>query len=254
MQKLTYRSTPKAPTVTQDQGCAFACHASQWGENPTFFEVAQKHDIRLRIDSMRDAVQSVLTAAQQEEGSAPLYRFAIHSFRDELTTLSALTADLKQASMDSNAIQLPMPILTPQGKFQGETYYDLVFPALQSLIGASGDGTKGNPKKLLFIVTDGVQDEGLFPHVSQPISPSLCSALTSAPNNVQIAVIYTTYLSIPNNPDYLRDVKPIQSEIAPNLQACASPGLYYEASDGPAIQTGMLQLFAVASRIAHLTN
>jgi Flp pilus assembly protein TadG len=251
MLAATKNSTPDDKSESVD-GCAFACHASAYGENPTFYQVATSKGIKLRIDSMRSAVQSVLTAAQQQEGTMPLYRFALHSFRNTLTTLSPLTDNIAQSQVATEAIQLPQPILP----LQGETYYDTTLPALKTQIGVSGDGSKANPKKLLFIVTDGVQDEKLNSnsHVTAPINPALCAAISGPPNNVQIAVIYTSYLPMPQNAEYQRLVVPIASQIAPNLNACASPGFYYEASDGPAIETGMMTLFAAAALTPRLTN
>jgi len=251
MLAATKDSTPNDKSESVN-GCAFACHVSAYGENPTFYQVAMSKGIKLRIDSMRTAVQSVLTAAQQQEGAMPLYRFAIHSFRNTLTTLSPLTDNINQSMSATDAIQLPQPILP----LQGETYYDTLLTNLQSQIGVSGDGTKANPKKLLFIVTDGVQDEKLngSSHKTAPINPAMCAAISGAPNNVQIAVIYTTYLPMPQSVEYQQLVQPIASQIAPNLQACASPGFYYQASDGPAIETGMMTLFAAAALTPRLTN
>ena len=52
---------------------------------------------------------------------------------------------------------------------------------------------------------------------------------------------------------YAALVNPFAASIAPALQACASsPTYYYEASDGPAITTGMNALFASSEQAARL--
>jgi hypothetical protein len=56
---------------------------------------------------------------------------------------------------------------------------------------------------------------------------------------VKIAVLYTTYLALPTNPWYNTWIAPfnagpygpsVNSQIAANMQKCATPGFYFEVS------------------------
>ena len=86
---------------------------------------------------------------------------------------------------------------------------------------------------------------------------------TNLKTKATVGVIYTTYNVIYTNNDpaqglngrYSTLVDPIAANIAPALQNCASSNLFYfEATDGPAITTGMQQLMANAAKMARLSN
>ena len=70
----------------------------------------------------------------------------------------------------------------------------------------------------------------------------------------RIAVLYTAYLPLTTNGFYNGNVAPFQSEIAPNLQACASPGLFYQVSTDGDISAALAQLLEAAVATAHLTQ
>jgi hypothetical protein len=71
---------------------------------------------------------------------------------------------------------------------------------------------------------------------------------------IRIAVLYTTYLPITANPWYNQWIAPFSSSIATNMQACASPGLYFEVSPSQGISEAMNALFQKAVAEAHLTQ
>jgi hypothetical protein len=133
-----------------------------------------------------------------------------------------------------------------------------------------GNGTNisgDTPQEVLFIVTDGVVDEINSSTCTQsltgsrcqePITPSLCTAIKSrlaaSKPNIRIAVLYTTYLPVPADPWYASWVAPFQSTISAQLQACASPNLFYEATIGEDLGQALSTLFHKAANPAHLTN
>ena len=68
----------------------------------------------------------------------------------------------------------------------------------------------------------------------------LCTAIKN--RGIKIAVLYTTYLALPTNSWYNTWIAPfnagpynpsVNSEIAANMQSCASPGLYFEVRVRP---------------------
>jgi hypothetical protein len=61
---------------------------------------------------------------------------------------------------------------------------------------------------------------------------------------IKIAVLYTTYLALPTNGWYTSWIDPfnkgpygpsINSQIAKNMESCASPGFYFVAGDDSAV-------------------
>jgi Flp pilus assembly protein TadG len=131
-----------------------------------------------------------------------------------------------------------------------------------------GNGTNisgDKPQGVLFIVTDGVVDETnsstctktlTGSRCQEPITPSLCTAIKN--RGIRIAVLYTTYLAVTNDGWYNTWIKPFNpagaSQISSQLQACASTGLFYEATIGADLGAALSALFNTVTNSAHLTN
>jgi hypothetical protein len=69
-----------------------------------------------------------------------------------------------------------------------------------------------------------------------------------------IAVLYTTYLPLPTNSWYNSWIAPFQSQIATNMESCASPGLYFSITTDGDITAAMQALFQLAVATARLTH
>ena len=136
-----------------------------------------------------------------------------------------------------------------------------------SYIPNPGNGTNQNgdtPQKVLFIVTDGVEDEEsgsaassrrstiLAVRRAEPIGTNWCTTIKN--RGIKIAILYTDYLPVPANSWYESWIAPIQSDIGPALQACASPGLFYDAAIGSDLGAALSALFAAVTQSGHLTN
>ena len=137
-----------------------------------------------------------------------------------------------------------------------------------SYIPNPGNGTNQNgdkPQEVLFIVTDGVEDEqsggsrlqqamndlGNAPSGNSS-STNWCTTIKN--RGIRIAVLYTTYLPLPTNSWYNDNISSFQPNIGPTLQNCASPGLYFQVSTNQDISGAMVQLFNVAVLTARLTK
>lgn len=119
-------------------------------------------------------------------------------------------------------------------------------------------------------MSDGVADEPnsscLKPitgsnRCQSPINPALCTAIKN--RGIKIAVLYTTYLQLPTNNWYMSWIDPFNkgpfgpspnSEIAQNMQACASPGFYFEVSPTQGIADAMNALFKKAVANARISS
>ena len=138
---------------------------------------------------------------------------------------------------------------------------------------ASESGTQASPYKYVFIVTDGVEDQafniipGAYDNLQSPtgswygtvysgvLNSAACSSVKA--KGVTVAVLYTNYYSLtdPSPYRYTQMVAPFAANIAPALQACASPNFFLQASSASDIHTAMQQMFAKALRqSARLTN
>ena len=117
---------------------------------------------------------------------------------------------------------------------------------------------------MLFIVTDGVEDEDNGGRVQQAIndlgsapggnssSTNWCTTIKT--RGIKIAILYTDYLAVPANSWYESYIAPIQSDIGPALQACATPGLFYDAAIGDDLGQDLVKLFNLAAASGHLTQ
>jgi hypothetical protein len=86
----------------------------------------------------------------------------------------------------------------------------------------------------------------------EPLNVSYCTTLKN--RGVKVAVLYTTYLPLPTNAWYNTWIAPFASQIATNMQSCASPGLYFEVSPSQGISDAMNALFKKAVAQARLTR
>jgi hypothetical protein len=114
------------------------------------------------------------------------------------------------------------------------------------------------------MVTDGSQDNqyqinnGSWSgsNSATTLDTSNCTLLKN--RGIKIAVLYTPYVAIPNpttiwnNEDGYANAN--IANIPPSLEACASPGFFFTASDPAAITNTMKTMFLAALTAARLTK
>lgn len=255
---------------TSDQ-CAFACHDLSNSNN--YYNLAKKLGVTTRIDVLRSATQQLMDTASSTQTFSNQFRMAIYDFGASITTstmrsLFALSSNLSSAKTAAGNIDLMTINYQNENNDQG-TNFTTIMTAANLAIPNSGSGTSSSPLKYLFFVSDGVADEAnsscLKPKTGNrcqsPINPALCKALKD--RNVKIAVLYTTYLDLPTNAWYNQWIKPFNtgpygpspnSQIAQNMQSCASPGFYFEVSPTQGISDAMNALFKKAIADARLAS
>jgi hypothetical protein len=261
---------------TPDQ-CAFACHDLK-NPSTSYYTLAKSLGVTTRIDVLRQATQNLMTTAASpgmqtysNQFRMALYDFGASSDTIGLRNLFALSSSLSSASSAAAKIDL-MGVWGNNDKYTADqdTQFSTVFPQINRAIDTPGPGTASAPLKYLFFVSDGVADESnsgcLKPTTSgarcqSPIDPALCTTLKN--RGIKIAVLYTTYLSLPTNTWYMSWVDPFNqgpwgpspnSEIAKNMQSCASPGFYFEVSPTQGISQAMNALFQKAVADAHISS
>jgi hypothetical protein len=138
---------------------------------------------------------------------------------------------------------------------------------------APGNGTRSpsdTPQEVLFLVTDGVEDEcmtsplniyagdGCRQQYLMNSNTDWCTAIKN--RGIRIAVLYTEYLPLPTNAWYVNfdglgaGISSFQPQIGPRLQSCASSGLYFEVQVGQDISAALAALFQSVVQTARLTQ
>ncbi|MGY2047202.1 TadE/TadG family type IV pilus assembly protein [Methylobacterium sp. JK268] len=262
----TYGDIATMVTNTGDQ-CAFACHDLSANGND-YYALAKSLKVQMRIDVVRQATQQLMDTAAAKAVTPGQYRMAIYSFGTScasvgLTQVSALTSNLATSKSDAAAIDL---MSTPGQNYNNDQCTDLdgSLAKLNAAMPATGDGSSAaSPQKVVFFVSDGVAD-AYYPSTctkptvsngrcQEPITLAGCQALKD--RGFRVAVLYTTYLPLPTNDWYNSFIAPFADQIPMNMQACASPGLFWPVSPSDGIADAMRNLFnkvvATQTRITH---
>lgn len=258
---------------TPDQ-CAFACHDLSEAPND-YYTLAKGLGVTMRIDVVRQAVQNLMDTATSTQQVPSQFRMAIYDFGTTaasagLTRIFALSSSLSSAKTAAGTIDL---MSVPYQNYNGDqdTDFDNALASMNGEISTPGDGTSSTtPQKILFFVSDGVADAYYPTTCSQPTTGGRCQEPLTLANcatlknrGVKIAVLYTTYLALPTNAWYMSWIDPfnkgpyspsVNSQIAQNMQSCASPGLYFEVSPTDGISSAMNALFQKAVQSARLTK
>ena len=253
MQALTAAFVPTGPVpgnVALGEGCAFACHWSTNGND--YLALATRNGVTLRIDVLRAAVANLITniATLNQHGA---FRLGLSTFNQTFTMIYPVSGNISAAS---SALAQIAPDINDCSNNCPETYIGRAMSALAPVIGPSGNGaSQATAQKFLFVITDGLVDQysGGNRQIG-PINPADCAALKAA--GVTILTLYTPYLPLTNNSFYNTYVAPIQAQIAPQLQACASsPAFAFAAANASGIDAGLQTMLAeVIQTSGHLTR
>ena len=234
-------------------GCQFGCHVTGQSDN---YDAARANNIAMRIDTLRDATTRLLVAAENNSSTPDQYSFGLWTFHDQQTELSATTTDYSKLKQLADQVDLPT--------YEDGTQTDDAIAYLNGLVTDSGSGaSKSDRIKFVFLVTDGVQDGiytgwspppglptsiGSYNGMASPITPTACDDLKA--KGITVAVLYTVYHEFAGTQQYDEIIAPIESDIPKNLEACASPGFYFEATTGPEIEPALEMMFLQAVRFA----
>lgn len=259
--------------LTPDQ-CAFACHETDL-PNGDYYALARNNNVTLRIDSVRNAVKQVISLAKQTASSSPnRFRFALYTFGASmqnmgLTTVFSLSSDMDGANTAANAIDL---MTTPYQNYNSDQGTD--FPPMLSGLDISipnqGDGSSwASTKKLVFFISDGLNDHQMSPCAGVPIG-SRCEEPLNASNcanmknrGVLVSTIYTTYLPVLTNAWYVSTVAPYNlapyspspnSKIEMGMLNCATSGYFQEVGPNDNLSGVISDIFLKAISRPRLTN
>jgi Flp pilus assembly protein TadG len=246
------------------------------------YEMARHYNIPLRIDNLTAGMTALLTDADNyraELAGSPSYSFTVNTMDSQYaigftnlmpktvntysTAWATASQNLNIMEMWSNGNECAAVGSNPCGASGGgndvETNYDNALSNQAAQITTPGNGSNApgdKPQAVLFIVTDGVEDETyngnrLIQAINQGGPENYCDAIKAT--GTKIAILYTTYLPLTTNAFYNDNVAPFQNEIAPQLQSCATAGMFVQAQVGEDLGQALGQLFEAATALGHLT-
>jgi Flp pilus assembly protein TadG len=256
-------------------GCAFACHES----NPSAdnlgnpggvdnYTLAQQLGVVTRMQNLATATQSLMsTASAMEQPNNAQYDMAIYTFNvSGLNTIQLLTSNLANAQTAAANIDVLEVydnnwLTKTNNNNDTDTNFETAMSQINGIMPAPGTGTPSStPREVLFIVSDGVDDE-VSSTCSQTLTGTRCqqpfnttSCTTVKNRGILIAVLYTVYLPLPTNSWYNNWIAPFQSQISPNMESCASPGLFFSVTTDGDITAAMQSMFQQAIATARLTK
>jgi len=252
-----------------DGNCAFACHLS--GSTTDFYSLAKSIGVTMRIDVVREATQNLMTTAANTETLSNQYRMAIYDFgaaADQINQtapgayqVSALTSNLTQSATNAGTIDL-MTVPAQNYNSDRQSNFTSVLANMNTLIATPGNGmSSASPQKVLFMVSDGLNDGYDCTYSScrriTPLDTAQCTAIKN--RGIRIAVLYTTYLLLDKGQNSFFDsnvrkyVTPTD-QIATNMQTCASPGLYFAVAPDEGISDAMTALFNKVVQVVRINN
>jgi Flp pilus assembly protein TadG len=263
---------------TQPQGgCAFACHQSnpqadslqnkdsQGQVDPSIdnYQLAKNLGVSTRMDMLRQATMSLMdTASTAMTSNNAKYRMAIYTFNasgaNTITSLTSSMSTAKALASNIDVLQVYKNNWLASGNKNSDedTDFETAMSNVNATMPTPGNGTNAQgdtPQKVLFLVSDGVDDNNVGGSRNQAMfDTGWCDTVKK--RGIRIAVLYTVYLPLPTNAWYNTYISPFQPQIAGNMQSCASPGLYFSVSTDDDITAAMRTLFNQALQSAHLTK
>jgi hypothetical protein len=238
--------------------------------------------IPLRLDEISTAMNALMTTATAVANSttpSPKYQIAVDLMATPYTAVFNTIMPLTQYYSStwptvSNKVAVmevytnnnlcvasgSNPCASGSGNNDVDTNYDNALSSVDTQMPDPGNGTNNandKPQEVLFIVTDGMEDESIsgartFLLNGSSVNTNWCDTIKN--RKIRIAILYTTYLPITTDPWTTQNVSQYFSKVAPALQACASPGLFYQASVNDDLSADLKQLFQTAVATAHLTQ
>jgi Flp pilus assembly protein TadG len=231
--------------------CALSCHWTN--AYPDFYTTAEAKGVTLRIDVVRSALGNMVSqlSALNTSGS---FRMGLYTFNNAVNTIYALSSNISNATSVLPKVTVGIENESGPSPF-AETDFRNAMYSVTNTVGVAGDGTSpSSPRKYLVIITDGVLDYYLGgARVISAADPSSCAQAKA--NGATVMILYTPYVPLMPpyvanaNPTYTAAVLPVQANILPSLQSCASsPTMVWQASDTADVNSALTQILAIATK------
>lgn len=233
--------------LMRTSGCAFACHDPSYRRE--YYDGPRQAGARFRIDALKDATASLLTAAEAANNKSDddeQIVMSVFSYNDQLTYVANDSANYGTIRSRVSGIQLP-------SYHDDTTTTALLETVNRNYLEDSGDGSdQDKRKRFLFLVTDGVESSiyrqspfrGLSPRGlwgnTGTINPSVCQAIKD--RDITVGVIYVEYIRF-STWQFGTLIQPFHGLLPTRLEDCASEGFYIRASRPGEIDAAMKKMF-----------
>ena len=264
-------------------GCAIACHYRLHEDAQDTLLAARSLDIRLRLDTVKDAIRQIIKSLQEKKDGPRQIEVAIYTFSNSLEEHLAPTINLSTALSSIDDIEIT------SSDNQGGTNLHHSLEVLSVLLPRSNDGrTRNRRRSYVIVLTDGVENSvtqarpGSSDLINQFVDPNFTiqqpSQFFPQHDNIQglntdscesikrqdhtLALINPVYL-IPNTSNikgHSRDkidyIKTLLDDIPANSEACAStPRFFFSADTEADVEQASRDLFEeVFSQSVFLTE
>jgi hypothetical protein len=246
--------------------------------------MARRKGVTLRSDVLKNATQQIISSLQTRDPNGAALSLGVYAFATGLYTAyptsgleagsnwSAASAAVGfppvagSGSYTDSGIQpaVAYPTSPPNPSINNNTNFSKAMNTLGTTVTAAGSGaTSGSPRKVLFLITDGMDDEnssvaGTIQNPSNPrqaMPSSYCQQFKD--KGFKVYVLYTPYYPLMEQ-TYLSSLMSVvegtgTTSISYNLQNCSSSTgaadlntYYIEASDQAAVNTA-LQTFLTSA-------
>jgi Flp pilus assembly protein TadG len=264
-------------TLMSAIGCTLACHYSDVYGSQDTLAGARASGATLRIDVVRSAVSTALSAIPSNGNT----RVALYTFSNSLKTIFPLSSNISAAIAAANTIDLTSDVS------QGGTNVSYPLTQLNSLLAAAGNGLSlTQPSGIVMLVTDGVEDSALGQYANgtslpvnwvmdpnflsyppqtvssafqtiQGMNPSSCTPIKS--KGYTMMTLDVQYLTPSIQPDasesrYQYIGNTLAPSIASNMASCASmPSSSFIATSSSQINQSVRNMFVAATslRLTH---
>jgi len=265
-------STINGYTAFAGPPCAFACHwdnSAKAGLGTDLWAMARRNGVTLRLDTVKNATNKVLTAMSNNNmSSVNNLSVGIYTFNSKLNPIYPANCTPQAAGCEAgsnwsaaiSAVGLPPQSSTtytdtgiqpPVAALTGDNDNTEIEEAMANLannyVTAAGDGSSATkPRKVLILITDGFEDDPTgtgYNGLRQAMPYTACTPFKTM--GYTVYVIYTPYYPLMHE-WYLASGIPIAegsgtNSIAYNLQACASNSNdYIVASDQSSLNSALL--------------
>jgi len=243
------------PNAYQGAPCAFACHfdgTKQAGLGNDTYSLARRLGVQLRFDVLKTATQNIISTMQSSNvASINNLRVGVFTFNTDVTKVyppsgeadndwAAASSAVGYSPPDTGSLQetgIQPPVATWSANNNTMFSLSMTHLVTENYLTAAGDGSSASsPRKVLMIVTDGMEDSFNSDGSDNrgPINTAVCQTIKNM--GYTIYVVYTSYIPIMHDyyfkylQGYVENTAP--TSVSGNLQACASsPDDYIEASD-----------------------
>jgi Flp pilus assembly protein TadG len=193
--------------------CAFACHDMSGSQNN--YPYAAQIGARLRIDVVSDALQRMVSAVPAADLQSGRYKLSLYSLgasaeetqASPLKQVQPLTTDMDDFRAAAESVQLmSVPYMNFNSNIDSNIKQALTL--LNDQVPLAGDGTGAtSAKQMILLISDGMTNffstaAGCYGRRVGSIcvaylDTSICDTVKA--RGVKIAVLYTTYVPVPEN-------------------------------------------------------